>query len=104
VIVVNTDYIPGRKISKVLGLVTGSTVRSRHLGKDIKVRLKGLVGGELTDYRELMDDARREALNRMIKEAQKLGADAIINVRFTTAQTMASAAEILVYGTAVKLE
>lgn len=103
-IVVNTDYIPGRKISKVLGLVTGSTVRSRHLGKDIKVRLKGLVGGELTDYRELMDDARREALNRMIKEAQKLGADAIINVRFTTAQTMASAAEILVYGTAVKLE
>jgi len=102
-IVVNTDFVPGCKISKVLGLVMGSTVRARHLGKDIGARFKGIVGGEIKAYKEMMDDARKEAMNRMISEAEKLEADAIINVRFMTAQTMASAAEVMVYGTAVKL-
>ena len=102
-IVANTDFVPGRKISKFLGLVMGSTVRARHLGKDLGARFKGMVGGEIKAYKEMLDDARKEAINRMISDAEKLKADAIINVRFMTAQTMASAAEVMVYGTAVKL-
>jgi uncharacterized protein YbjQ (UPF0145 family) len=101
--VVNTDFVPGYKIAETLGVVTGNTVRAKHLGKDILAGLKNLVGGELQEYTEMLSEARMEALNRMIKEAKKIGADAVINVRFTTSQTMAGAAELLAYGTAVKL-
>ena len=99
----NTDFIPGYEIKEALGLVLGSTVRARHLGRDIMAGLKNIVGGELQEYTDLLTDARIEALNRMVKEAKKLGADAVINVRFMTTQTMGGAAELLAYGTAVKI-
>jgi len=99
----NTDFIPGYEIKEALGLVLGSTVRARHLGRDIMAGLKNIVGGELQEYTDLLTDARKEALNRMVKEAKKLGADAVINVRFMTTQTMGGAAELLAYGTAVKI-
>lgn len=100
-IVVNTETIPGREIGEVLGLVRGNTIRAKHLGKDIMAGLRNIVGGELTEYTEMISEAREEALNRMVAEAEKLKADAVVNVRFTTSQVAASAAEILVYGTAV---
>ncbi|KUK29515.1 MAG: hypothetical protein XD62_1398 [Methanosarcinales archeaon 56_1174] len=81
----------------------GNTVRAKHIGKDILAGLKNIIGGELQEYTEMLADARREAMNRMINEAKKLGADAVVNVRFTTSQTMTGAAELLAYGTAVKL-
>lgn len=102
--VVNTDFVPGYEIVEVIGVVMGNTVRARHIGKDIGAAFKNIVGGEIGAYSEMLADARREALNRMINHATKLGADAVINVRFTTAQTMAGAAEILAYGTAVRLK
>jgi len=86
-----------------LGIVFGNTVRAKHIGKDISAFLKNIVGGELKGYSEMLSDARGEAMNRMIQEAEKLGADAVLNVRLTTSQTMAGAAELLAYGTAVKL-
>ena len=104
VIVTTTFDIPGRKIEEVLGIVTGNTVRAKHIGKDILAGLKNIVGGELQEYTEMLSDARKEALARMVKEAEKLGADAVVGVRFTTSQTMAGAAELLAYGTAVKLK
>jgi len=103
VIVTNTESIPGYEI-EVLGVVFGNTVRAKHIGKDILAGLKNIVGGELKAYTDMLADARKEAANRMINEAEKLGADAIVNVRFTTLQTMAGAAELLAYGTAVKLK
>jgi uncharacterized protein YbjQ (UPF0145 family) len=103
-IVTTTDYVPKHELSEILGIVTGNTVRAKHIGKDILAGLKNIVGGELQEYTDMLSDARKEALNRMINEAKKLGADAIINVRFTTSQTMAGAAELLAYGTAVKLK
>jgi len=103
VIVTNTESIPGYEI-EVLGVVFGNTVRAKHIGKDILAGLKNIVGGELKAYTDMLADARKEAANRMINEAEKLGADAIVNVRFTTSQTMAGAAELLAYGTAVKLK
>lgn len=102
-IVTNTESIPGYEI-EVLGVVFGNTVRAKHIGKDILAGLKNIVGGELKAYTDMLADARKEAANRMINEAEKLGADAIVNVRFTTSQTMAGAAELLAYGTAVKLK
>ena len=99
----NTDFIPGYEIKEALGLVLGNTVRAKHLGKDIMAGLKNIVGGEIQEYTDLLADARKETLNRMINEAKKLGADAVINVRFMTTQTMGGAAELLAYGTAVKL-
>ncbi|RLI76177.1 YbjQ family protein [Archaeoglobales archaeon] len=102
-IVTNTESIPGYEI-EVLGVVFGNTVRAKHIGKDILAGLKNIVGGELKAYTDMLADARKEAANRMINEAEKLGADAIVNVRFTTLQTMAGAAELLAYGTAVKLK
>ncbi|WP_456467668.1 YbjQ family protein [Archaeoglobus sp.] len=102
-IVTTTDYIPGCEVEEVLGVVFGNTVRAKHLGKDILAGLKNIVGGEIEEYTEMLRDARMEALNRMANEAKKLGADAVINVRFATSQTMAGAAELLAYGTAVKL-
>lgn len=98
-----TEQVPGREVSLILGLVRGNTIRARHLGSDIGAGLKSLVGGEIRGYVKAMSDARDEAEARMLKEAQELGADAIIGIRFTTSQVMTGAAEILVYGTAVKL-
>jgi uncharacterized protein YbjQ (UPF0145 family) len=100
-ILVNTDYIPGREF-KVLGMVKGSTIQSKHLGKDIMSALKTLVGGELTAYTEMMSEARAKATKRMVEEAQSLGADAIINIRYGSSAVMSGAAEIMAYGTAVR--
>ncbi|MGL6175079.1 MAG: YbjQ family protein [Cellulosilyticaceae bacterium] len=101
--IVNVDYIPGREL-ELLGLVKGSTIQSKHLGNDIMSGLKTLVGGELTAYSQMLDEAREIATKRMIEDAKKLGADAIINVRFTSSSIISGASEILVYGTAVKFE
>jgi len=99
----NTETIPGYEIVEVLGIVTGNTVRSKHLGKDIGAGLKSLVGGELKAYTEMLTDARMEATNRLINDAKSMGADAIINLRFMTSAIMGSAAELFAYGTAVKI-
>ncbi|MGC1120033.1 MAG: YbjQ family protein [Candidatus Methanofastidiosia archaeon] len=103
-IVVNTETIPGREIAEVLGLVRGNTIRAKHIGKDIMAGLRNIVGGELLEYTEMISESREEALNRMIAEAEKLKADAVVNVRLTTSQVASSAAEILAYGTAVRLK
>ncbi len=103
-IVVNTETITGYEIVEVLGMVRGNTIRAKHLGKDLMAGLRGMVGGELTEYTEMISEAREEALNRMLAEAEKLKADAVVNVRFTTSSVAGGAAEILVYGTAVKLK
>lgn len=102
--IVNTEFIPGKEIVESLGIVRGSTVRARNVGRDIMAGLKNLVGGEVTEYTRLMADAREESIERMIKDAQRLGADAVINVRFMTSNVMTGAAEMLAYGTAVKLK
>ena len=104
VIVTTTNEIPGYRIVKVLGVVTGSTVRAKHIGKDIVAALRHIVGGELKEYTEMLKEAREQALRRMIEEAKKLGADAVVNVRFMTSAIASGAAEILAYGTAVKIE
>ena len=103
-IIVITDFIQGKEIVETLGLVRGNTIRAKHIGKDIVAGLRQLVGGELKEYTEMLTEARKESMQRMVEEAKTLGADGIINVRYTTSQVMASAAEILVYGTAVKLK
>lgn len=103
-IVVNTEHIPGKTIQKNLGLVKGNTIRARHLGRDILAFLRNIVGGEIRDYTKMMAESREQAFDRMIEEAEALGANAIINVRFTTSMIMQSASEILVYGTAVIVE
>ena len=100
-IVVNTDYITGKKIV-TLSLVKGSTIQSKHIGKDLLQGFKTIVGGELKGYTQMMDEARAIATKRMIEEAQVLGADAIVNVRYASSSIMDGAAEIMVYGTAVK--
>lgn len=102
-IVTSTEQVAGRDIAEQLGLVQGSTVRAKHLGRDIMAGLKNIVGGELRGYTELMNDARREAIDRMVDEAGAMGADAVVNVRLTTANIAGGAAEILAYGTAVRL-
>ena len=103
-IVTNTETVPGKKIIQVLGIVKGNIVRARFVGRDIIASLKGMVGGEVSEYSTLMSEARDDAFKRMVKEAEALGADAIVNIRFTTSNVMQGMAEILVYGTAVKLE
>lgn len=100
-IVVNTETIPGHEIVAVKGLVQGNTIRAKHLGRDIGAGLKNLVGGELTGYTELLTESRREALDRMLGQARQLGANAVVNVRFTTSSVAAGAAELYAYGTAV---
>jgi uncharacterized protein YbjQ (UPF0145 family) len=101
----STTYtIHGKKIVKHLGLVRGNTVRARHIGRDIMAGLRNMVGGEITDYTKMMAESREQAIDRMIEQAQKLGANAIIGVRFSTTETMQRAAEIMVYGTAVVVE
>ena len=102
-IVVTTDYIPGKKIVKALGIVRGNTIRARHIGKDILAVLKNIVGGEIEEYTKMISESREQCLDRMVEDARGLGADAIINVRFMTASMMQGAAELLAYGTAVKL-
>ena len=102
-IIANTDNIPGKSIKSSLGLVRGNTIRARHIGKDIIAGLRGIVGGEIVEYTKLIAEAREQAIDRMISEAEKLNADAVINVRFTTSVIMGGAAELLAYGTAVKL-
>lgn len=100
----NTEYIPGYVISRHLGLVQGSTVRAKHAGKDILAGLKNIVGGELKAYTELLNESRQEALERMQRQASGIGANAVINIRFSTSNITAGASEILAYGTAVVLE
>ena len=100
-IIVTTDFVPGKNIKKTLGLCRGNTIRARHIGRDISAALKNVVGGEIRDYTKMMAESREQALDRMVEDAEKLGANAIINIRFSTSYVMASAAEILVYGTAV---
>ena len=100
-IVVNTETIPGTTIVEMKGLVQGNTVRAKHLGRDLMAGLKNIVGGELKGYTELLVDARREAVKRMMAQAEQLGANAIVNVRFSTSSITAGAAELYTYGTAV---
>jgi len=100
---VTTETIEGREIVEVLGLVRGNTIRARNVGRDIMAGLRNIVGGEIKDYTRMLSQARDQALERMIRDAESKGADAIVGMRFTTSQTMAGAAEILAYGTAVCL-
>lgn len=102
-IVVNTEYVPGKRVQEIKGLVQGNTVRAKNIGKDIGASLKNLVGGELKGYTELLVEARREAMQRMMAQARQLGANGIVNVRFATSSVAAGAAELYVYGTAVVL-
>jgi len=103
-IVTTTPEIPEGKVIKTLGIAKGSTVRTKHMGKDIAASFKSMVGGELKGYTDMLVQARQEAYNRMVNDAQEMGADAIINMRFMTSSVTPQAAEILSYGTAVKLK
>jgi len=100
--VTTTENIPGREVKEVLGIVFGSCVQTKHLGKDIGAGLRTVVGGEAKGYTELMEESRRTAMQRMVDDAKNLGADAIIGMRYATAQTMKGAAELIAFGTAVK--
>lgn len=100
----NTETIPGREIEAILGISRGSTVRARNIGRDIFAGFKNIVGGEIEEYTKLQAQSREEALQRMIQDAEKMNADAIVNIRFTTSTIMQGASEILAYGTAVKLK
>jgi len=102
-ILVNTDYINGKEL-ELLGMVKGGSIRAKHLGKDIASTFKHMVGGELTSYNEMMNESRALATKRMVEEAEALGADAVINIRYTSAAVMQGAAEVLIYGTAVKFK
>ncbi len=103
-IVTTADGVKGKEITKTIGLVKGSTIRARHLGRDFMAGLRGMVGGEITEYTKMMAEAREQALQRMIEAAEKEGANAIVNMRFGTSMVMSNAAEVLAYGTAVVLE
>ncbi len=100
----NTDSIAGKKVVKTLGIARGNTIRARHVGKDILAGLKTLVGGEIEEYTKLIAEAREQAVDRMMADGRQMGANAIINVRFTTSYVMGTASEILAYGTAVVVE
>jgi len=99
----NMEFVPGRRVVEHLGVVEGSTVRAKHVGRDIMAGLKNITGGELKAYTELLGEARQQATDRMVERADKLGANAVLNVRYTTTAITAGAAEILAYGTAVVL-
>ncbi len=103
-IIVTTETVPGKEIKELKGFVRGSTVQAKHIGKDIVAGLKTIIGGEISEYSELMEEARQSAINRMINEANKLGANAIVTVRFETSAVMQNASEIIAYGTAVVVE
>ena len=102
-IVTTQDKVENRTISQTLGVVSGQSIRARHVGKDILAGLRNLVGGEITEYSKLMAESREQAMDRMVKAAQEKGADAIVGIRFTTSMLQAGASEIFIYGTAVKL-
>jgi len=101
-ILTTTETVPGKKIVEILGIARGSTVRARNIGHDIFAGLKNIVGGEISEYTKLQAQSREQALQRMVEDAKKLGADAIVNIRFATSEIMQGASEILAYGTAVK--
>ena len=103
-LVVTTDTIPGSEIAETLGLVRGNVVRAKHVGSDIVAGLRNLVGGEVNEYTQLISAAREQALDRMIDEARSMGADAVIGMRYTTSQIAQGGAEILAFGTAVKVK
>ena len=100
----NTETVPGKTITRFFGVVTGSTVRAKHIGKDILASFKNIVGGELRAYTELLTEARTDAIERMVAEAASLGANAVVNVRFSTSSVAQGAAELFAYGTAVNVK
>jgi len=102
-IIATSAQIEGRTITKTVGLVKGSTIRARHLGRDIMAGLRGMVGGEISEYTKMMAEAREQAIQRMVEDAEKQGANAIVSMRFTTSMVMQAASEILAYGTGVVL-
>lgn len=103
IVISNTESIPGRNIVEFYGVVTGNTVRAKHVGRDIMAGLKNIVGGELKGYTELLQDSRKEATDRMIEQAASMGANAVVNVRFATSSISQGAAELFAYGTAVRV-
>ena len=103
IVICNTETIPGRDIVEFYGVVTGNTVRAKHVGRDIMAGLKNIVGGELTGYTELLQDSRKEATDRMVEQAASMGANAVVNVRFATSSIAQGAAELFAYGTAVRV-
>ncbi|MCY3545804.1 MAG: YbjQ family protein [Gemmatimonadetes bacterium] len=103
-IVVNTETVPGHQVVEALGVVRGSTIRAKHIGRDIMAGLRNIVGGEVKEYTEMLTETRNESVYRMKQEARAMGADAVVNLRFTTSQVMSGAAELLAYGTAVKIK
>jgi uncharacterized protein YbjQ (UPF0145 family) len=100
-IITTSDQIEGKRITKTIGMVRGNTIRARHLGKDIMAGLRGMVGGEITEYTKMMAEAREQAIQRMIEDAEAQGANAVVSMRFSTSMIMQNASEILAYGTAV---
>ena len=100
-IITTTEQIEGKKIVKTIGMVKGSTIRARHLGRDIMAGLRGVVGGEITEYTKMMAESREQATQRMVEDAEKQGANAVIGMKFTTSMIMSNASEILAYGTGV---
>jgi len=103
-IITTSDQIPGKTIVRTIGWVKGNTIRARHLGKDIMAGLRGVVGGEITEYTKMMAESREQSIQRMIEDAESQGANAIVGLRFTTSMVMQNASEILAYGTAVVVE
>ena len=103
-IIVTSEQIEGKKVVKTLGLVKGSSIRARHMGRDIVAGLRTIVGGEIPEYTQMMAQTRDEAVNRMVRQAEEMGANAIVSARFVTSMIMQNAAEILAYGTAVVVE
>jgi len=103
-IITTSGQVEGKAIVKTVGLVRGSTIRARHLGRDIMAGLRGMVGGEITEYTKMMAEAREEAIQRMVEDAEKKGANAVVSMRFATSMVMQNAAEVLAYGTGVVIE
>ena len=103
-IITTAEMVEGRQITRTIGLVKGSTIRARHLGRDIMAAFRGMVGGEVTEYTKMMAEAREEAIQRMVEDAEKQGANAVVSMRFTTSMVMQNTSEILAYGTAVVLK
>jgi uncharacterized protein YbjQ (UPF0145 family) len=104
IVLSNTETVPGKQIVEFYGVVTGNTVRAKHLGRDIMAGLKNIVGGELKGYTELLQESRQEATNRMAEQARSMGANAVVNVRYATSSVAQGAAELFAYGTAVRVE
>lgn len=103
-LITTSDTIGRKKIVETLGIVKGNTIRAKHIGKDIVAGLRNIIGGEIKEYTEMLSEARNEAMKRMVEDAKRMGADAVVTVRFTTSTVVGGAAELLAYGTAVKLQ